>query len=60
MTTDARRIKWLLGSLNECPNLSEWESETFLPSVTEQFERKGTLSEKQVDTLERIYKEGDQ
>lgn len=58
--TDPRRIKWLLDNLNACENLSDWEANTFLPSVSEQFERKGTLSDKQVETLERIYQERDQ
>jgi hypothetical protein len=35
-------------------NLSTWEME-FVASVKEQFERRGTLSDKQIDVLERIY-----
>lgn len=34
--------------------LSKFE-QSFLPSIREQFERKGTLSEKQYVVLERIY-----
>lgn len=34
--------------------LSEWER-SFVESVAEQFERRGTLSEKQEDILEQIY-----
>ena len=34
--------------------LTEWEGE-FLDSVTEQFDSRGDLSEKQVEILERIY-----
>lgn len=38
----------------EFDDLSEFEQE-FLPSVRDQFGRKGTLSEKQYEILERIY-----
>lgn len=35
-------------------NLTKWE-EDFIASITEQFERTGSLSDKQEDILERIY-----
>jgi uncharacterized membrane-anchored protein len=38
----------------ECDRLTEWEEE-FVTSVKEQLEKKGSLSEKQVEILERIY-----
>ena len=34
---------------------SEWEY-SFMESITEQFEERGSLSEKQEEILERIYK----
>lgn len=40
----------------ECDKLSSWES-GFVESVAEQFERKGELSDKQCETLNRIYEE---
>jgi hypothetical protein len=57
--TTNRRAKWMLSA---CPeeddrmwdSLSEFEQQ-FLPSVREQFARKGSLSEKQYQILERIY-----
>jgi len=36
--------------------LSNWE-EGFLSSVSDQFQRRGELSERQVETLKKIYKE---
>lgn len=36
--------------------LSRWEEE-FLPSIADQFERNGSLSDKQFDNLQRIYAE---
>ena len=38
----------------EFEKLSEWE-QSFLTSVRDQFERKGTVSEKQYQVLERIW-----
>lgn len=51
------RIDWLLKNLEESDTLTEWESEEFLPSVVEQYERNGTLSQPQIDKLEEIYRE---
>ena len=39
----------------EWRRLHEWERE-FLPSVREQFEAHGTLSDKQVEKLEQVYR----
>ncbi len=57
--TTKRRIRWMLEVLPErgasgWGALSDFEQE-FLPSVREQFARRGTLSEKQYQILERIY-----
>lgn len=52
---DEKRIRYLLdecsGSLE---NLSDWE-QNFVESVYDQFTRKGVISEKQLEVLERIY-----
>lgn len=40
----------------EARNLSKWEAD-FIDSIAEQFERRGKLSEKQIEILERIYSE---
>jgi hypothetical protein len=34
--------------------MTEWER-NFLESITEQFEQRGSLSEKQIEVVERIY-----
>jgi hypothetical protein len=36
--------------------LTKWE-ESFMESITDQFERTGRLSERQIEILERIYAE---
>ena len=36
-------------------DLTGWEYQTFLPSVSEQLEARGTLSEKQVALLDQIF-----
>lgn len=41
---------------NKGVNLTKWESD-FIESVDEQFKTRGTLSDKQVEILERIYTE---
>lgn len=48
--------QWIDTILNEGINLSKWEEE-FVGSVAEQFERRGSISDKQEDILERIYVE---
>ena len=37
-------------------DLTKWE-EDFVTSVTDQFERRGSLSDRQIEILERIYAE---
>lgn len=49
-------IQNYLDTLSRSGNLTKWEEE-FVDSVTEQFERRGTLSDKQIGTLEKIYGE---
>ena len=54
--TDATIIEWQLRCLRESgENLTEGEM-NLLISFEEQFKRKGTLSEKQMEILEEIYK----
>jgi len=36
-------------------DLTEWEYNTFIPSVSEQLEERGTLSEKQSALLDQIF-----
>jgi len=52
---DAGRIKDMLDACDGfLDDMSEWEQQ-FVESVTEQFERSGSLSPKQVEILEGIY-----
>ena len=52
---DAARIKHIFEWV-DWDKFTDWENE-FLISVEEQFKNKGYLSEKQVEVLERIYKQ---
>lgn len=45
---------WIQTILESGVNLSKWEAD-FVASLEEQFERKKSLSEKQLEILERIY-----
>ena len=48
-------IKYMIDKLTiEYDELTSWE-QNFLESVTEQFEMKATLSDRQCEILERIY-----
>ena len=49
------RIDWLLENLLDSETLTEWEDD-FVNSVAGQYERKGTLSQGQVEKLEEIYR----
>lgn len=40
--------------LSEWDNVTEWESD-FMDSIREQWERRGTLTPKQIERLEDIY-----
>lgn len=55
-TVDVLRQQWIRDVNEEGQGLSAWEL-GFMESITEQFERSGRLSEKQIETLERIYAE---
>ena len=46
--------RWIQTCLEDGKGITAWENE-FLVSVGEQLEKKGTLSEKQEDIVERIY-----
>ena len=46
-------MEWIERSL-ESEHLSEWEN-TFLLSIKEQLEKRGSLSPRQVEVLDRIY-----
>ena len=39
---------------NEGRNLTEWE-DNFIKSIVQQYKRKGSLSERQIEIVERIY-----
>ncbi len=53
----AENIKWFLDSLQHpSKTLTRWELD-FLGSVSDQFERTQSLSDKQFAVLERIYAE---
>jgi hypothetical protein len=49
------RLSWIVRGL-DYDRLTDWE-QRFVESVEMQFNEKGFLTEKQEDTLERIYKE---
>jgi hypothetical protein len=46
--------KWIKTCLEDGKGINAWENE-FLVSVSEQLERKGTLSDRQEEIIERIY-----
>ncbi len=48
--------QWIDAVNDEGRDLSDWEK-NFMESVTDQFISRGSLSEKQVEILERIYTE---
>lgn len=45
---------WIQTCLEEGQGITKWEND-FLVSIEEQFKRRGSLSEKQLEILERIY-----
>ena len=47
---------WITAIQEEGRGLTTWEEE-FVESVADQLERRGSLSQAQTDTLERIYAE---
>jgi len=53
----AEDIEWMLNAIQEnARNLSKWERD-FIESVAEQFGNRGTLSERQLEIVDRIYTE---
>ena len=51
----ANEISFKLGICNDrFADLSKWEQD-FIESITEQFEERGTLSDRQVEKLNQIY-----
>lgn len=55
MTKDAKVIEHWITTINEeGRNLSKWELD-FMESVTEQFSRSNSVSDKQEEIIERIY-----
>ena len=54
-TLDPARIREVLDGLApEQRRMSQWE-QNFLDSVTEQYDSRGSLSEKQMEILERLW-----
>lgn len=54
---EADEIAFMLAEIENIPGwnkLTRWERE-FIESVSDQFGRRGSLSEKQVETLRKIY-----
>lgn len=57
MTKDPTIIAdWIERVNDEGVNLSQWETD-FMLSLTDQFVRRGTISDKQEEILEKIYTE---
>jgi len=54
LTIRQGQIRSMLEALESASTLTKWEEE-FLTSIALQFERKGTLSDKQCEVLEKIY-----
>lgn len=55
MTKEKEVIKnWIKTINDEGVNLSDWET-SFMESITEQFEQRGSISDRQEEILERIY-----
>lgn len=57
MTKDPKIIEdWIILVNDEGRNLSKWEL-GFMESITEQFEKTNSISDRQEEILERIYSE---
>ena len=52
---DRKRFDWILKAI-EWEKLTNWEEE-FLQSCDSQLKKKNELSEKQIDIIERIFRE---
>jgi hypothetical protein len=55
LDTQHKRVKWITSGLNS-DDLTEWE-QGFVESVEEQSDSGKVLTKKQMDKLEKIYKE---
>jgi uncharacterized membrane-anchored protein len=54
---EPKRVKWLLECVtDDIDKLTDWE-QSFVRSVEEQNRKNGGMSDKQYNTLERIYEE---
>lgn len=54
-TLDVKRIREVIESCeSEIENLTKWE-QSFVESISDQYERSGRLSDRQLEILERIY-----
>ena len=54
-TLDVKRIREVLDTIeSETDKLTTWEQQ-FIESVSDQYTRKGSLSEKQLEIVETIY-----
>ncbi len=53
MTKD--RLKWIISGI-DFNKLNDWE-ENFVSSLEEQFDRRGNLTDKQEEIVERLYRE---
>lgn len=56
MPTNDELKEWIKIIQEEGHDLSVWE-ENFVESISEQLDKKGFLSERQIEVLERIYSE---
>jgi hypothetical protein len=56
MGNTSEEIEYMLASCKTAHTLTSWE-EYFLESIEEQFRVRGTLTDRQVEILERIYNE---
>lgn len=52
--TEMDRVARQLESLSVAPNLTDWE-ENFVQSLTDQIDRTGSLSERQLEILENLH-----
>ena len=50
-----KQTEYMLSQCEDCSErLTDWEN-SFIESVRDQFDRKGSLSERQIEVLETIY-----
>jgi hypothetical protein len=56
MTTRYKRIDHVLGQLVSSDTLTEWEY-NFVQSISKQFEDSKDLSDRQIEVMEKIYRD---